>query len=461
VHTTIRSLKKINSWALVGLSVVSAVIITDLLTIVISLIVWGRVPVELLVMGTIAATVVPSILAPILIYLVRRTASLEDINQELYREISERKKAQDALRQANWVVENSPVMFFRWKAVEGWPVELVSENVVQLGYTPQDFLAGSVPFAALVHPEDLDRVAREVQDYSARGVDRFRQEYRIITQDGKTRWVDDRKVIERDAGGQVTHYQGIVIDITDRKQAAAEREKLIAELEIKNKELERFTYTVSHDLKAPLITIKGFLGFLEQDALAGNVDRLKADTHRINEAADKMQRLLGELLELSRIGRMMNPPQQVPFEIVVREALDVVHGRLKARGVRVEIAEGLPTVYGDRARLVQVVQNLVDNAAKFMGDRPEPCIEIGTRGSDSGGQPVFFVRDDGIGIDRQYHERIFGLFNKLDAHTEGTGVGLALVKRIVEVHGGRIWVESEGVGKGATFCFTLPRNRDY
>jgi signal transduction histidine kinase len=154
----------------------------------------------------------------------------------------------------------------------------------------------------------------------------------------------------------------------------------------------------------------------------------------------------------------MNPPQAVPFEAVVREALELAHGHLEARGVQVAIAPNLPTVQGDRARLVEVVQNLVDNAAKFMGNQPAPCIEIGQRGAqvDADGKPIFFVRDNGIGIEPQYHDKIFGLFNKLNPQTEGTGVGLALVKRIVEVHGGRIWVESAGLAKGSTFCFTLP-----
>ena len=125
------------------------------------------------------------------------------------------------------------------------------------------------------------------------------------------------------------------------------------------------------------------------------------------------------------------------------------------RAVIVEVAAGLPTVYGDRARLVEVVQNLIDNAVKYMGNQPDPRIEIGARVSEDPSQTVFFVRDNGIGIDPQYHERVFGLFNKLDTTSDGTGVGLALVKRIVEVHGGRIWIESAGVGAGATFCFTL------
>jgi signal transduction histidine kinase len=213
---------------------------------------------------------------------------------------------------------------------------------------------------------------------------------------------------------------------------------------------------VSHDLKSPLVTIRGFLGFVEKDALAGNMERLKADMARITGATDKMQRLLNELLELAHIGRMMNPPQAVPFETVVGEALELVRGCIQERGVLVTVAPGLPTVYGDRVRLIEVVQNLVDNAAKFMGNQPAPRIEIGQCGVDADGKPILFVRDNGIGIESQYHERIFGLFDKLDARTEGTGVGLALVRRIIEVHGGRIWVESRGADSGATFYFTLP-----
>lgn len=247
----------------------------------------------------------------------------------------------------------------------------------------------------------------------------------------------------------------MVRDISQRKWVESEREKLINELENKNAELERFTYTVSHDLKSPLITIKGFLGFLEQDAASGNIARLRSDVHRIADATDKMQALLNELLELSRVGRLVNPYQIVSFNELVHDALTIVHGRLHENDVRVTVQEDMPSVYGDRQRLLEILQNLVDNAAKFVvSRRNNHRIEIGHSGFQND-KPVFFVRDNGIGIDPAHHERIFGLFNKLDVASEGTGVGLALVKRIVEVHGGRIWVESEA-GQGSTFYFTLP-----
>jgi PAS domain S-box-containing protein len=250
-------------------------------------------------------------------------------------------------------------------------------------------------------------------------------------------------------------YAGIVItqDISERKQAEADREKLIAELTAKNAELERFTYTVSHDLKSPLVTIKGFLGYLEQDAVNGDMERLKEDSKRITNAVDKMAQLLNDLLELSRIGRFVNPMEIVPFDDVARQALELVHGRLQEHRVLVELQPDLPAVYGDKSRLIEVLQNLLDNAAKYMGAQPEPRIQIGCfAGEDN--KSIFFVRDNGIGIAPEYREKIFGLFNKLDPLSEGTGIGLALVRRIIEFHGGKVWVES-ATGKGSAFCFTL------
>jgi len=249
-------------------------------------------------------------------------------------------------------------------------------------------------------------------------------------------------------------------DVTEKIKAQEEVQKLneelkerVRELEASNDELTQFTYTVSHDLKSPLVTINGYLGYIEQDALSGNIDRLKQDTQRIQEAVNKMHALLTELLELSRIGRMMNEPEDIPFANLVKDALDIVHGQLEANQVTVHTQPNLPIIHGDRQRLIEVLQNLIENAVKYMGDQANPQIEIGQQGNEDE-KIIFFVRDNGIGIAPEYHERIFGLFNKLDAQSEGTGIGLALVKRIVEFHRGRIWVDSE-VGEGATFFFTL------
>jgi PAS domain S-box-containing protein len=234
-----------------------------------------------------------------------------------------------------------------------------------------------------------------------------------------------------------------------------QRQELITELESKNAELERFTYTVSHDLKSPLVTITGFLGYIEQDLTKGNFERIKGNMSRIANAAQKMQELLNDLLELSRIGRLMNEPEAIPFGEIVNEAIDRVHGRLDEIDGTLEVQRDLPVVYCDRVRLVEVVQNLIDNAVKYRNPNRLSRIEIGTNGLDEKDHTIFFVRDNGIGIEPQYHDRIFGLFNKLDSTSDGTGIGLSLVKRIIEVHNGRIWVESQS-GHGSTFFFTLP-----
>jgi signal transduction histidine kinase len=233
-----------------------------------------------------------------------------------------------------------------------------------------------------------------------------------------------------------------------------ERGRLINKLEASNAELERFTYTVSHDLRNPLVTIKGFLGMLKKDLHDQRMDRVQNDFHRIAGATDKMDELLSDLLELSRIGRIINPPEEVDLARLVQDAIDSVEARLRSKHVTVHVQPHLPIISGDRIRLREVFENLIDNAVKYMGDQRNPVIEVGFHENE--GEPVMFVKDNGIGIESRYHTKIFGLFEKLDPNVEGTGIGLALVKRIIETHGGKIWVESEGPGKGTKFCFTIP-----
>jgi signal transduction histidine kinase len=227
-----------------------------------------------------------------------------------------------------------------------------------------------------------------------------------------------------------------------------------ADLAAKNAELERFTYTVSHDLKSPLVTIRGFAELAGNDLVAGRLERARQDLDRIVTAADKMHRLLEELLELSRVGRVVHEPEDVHLGELAREAVELVRGRIGQADMAVDVAHDLPVVRADRRRLLEVYQNLVENAAKFTHVGRDARVQIGVR--SDGGERVFFVRDNGRGIEPRFLERVFALFEKLDAGAEGTGVGLALVRRIVEAHGGRVWAESDGPGHGTTVCFTLP-----
>jgi len=233
-----------------------------------------------------------------------------------------------------------------------------------------------------------------------------------------------------------------------------ERARLISDLEAKNAELERFTYTVSHDLKSPLITVRAYLDSIRQDLDRGQYQRVSEDLRRVSTASDRMRELLDGLLKLSRVGRIVNAPEAVPLQALAEEAVAMARGRLAARGVVTAVASNLPVVRVDRQRMLDVFVNLLDNAAKFMGDEAEPRILIDAKAED--GRVTVRVCDNGIGIDPAHHHRVFGLFERLDPSAEGTGLGLALARRIVDAHGGRIWVESEGPGRGVTFCFTVP-----
>ncbi len=267
-------------------------------------------------------------------------------------------------------------------------------------------------------------------------------------------------------------------DVTERKQQQEE-------LKRKNEELERFTYTVSHDLKSPLVTMRGFAGMIQKDLSAGRHERISGDLERIMGAADKMEHLLNDLLNLSRIGRFVNPPTDIQMGLLVQEVLELLETTVEMKKAEIIVDENLPVVYGDRQRLKEVMQNLIENALKFACEQAVPRIEIGKAGerhlcrkdghtntntgeyvaadtdvagccSGDNREVVFYVRDNGVGIEAPYLETIFNLFHKLDVKAPGTGIGLALVRRIIEHHNGRIWAESAGAGRGSTFYFTLP-----
>ncbi|HLO13524.1 MAG TPA: PAS domain S-box protein [Anaerolineales bacterium] len=369
-------------------------------------------------------------------------------------DITALKNTEDALRRSEArtraLLDAIPDMIFEFKG-DGTMLQFVASTTNRPLLPPEEFLGKKIQD---VLPSVADQTIFAIERVLESGhVHAF--EYQLM-QDGVNKTFEARIVpLSTDT------VLAMVRDISLQKWIIGEREKLITELELKNAELERFTYTVSHDLKSPLITIKGFLGFLREDSKSGNYKRLDSDIQRISDAADKMQRLLNDLLELSRIGRLVNVPQSVNLNEVIAEVLELLHGRIHGGTVpiRVTVEENLPKVHGDRPRLFEVLQNLIDNAAKFMGDQPNPCITIGQEGTTEDNAVVFFVRDNGIGIDPKFKDRIFGLFDKLDPRSDGTGIGLALAKRIIEFHRGKIWVESEP-GKGASFYFTLPQSEN-
>lgn len=230
-------------------------------------------------------------------------------------------------------------------------------------------------------------------------------------------------------------------------------EVLNRDLESKNRALEDLGFSFSHDLKTPLVSIQGFVGLLEQDAREGRFEDLHADIEEIRNATHQMNLLLNGLRELSSLGGRQMQRQSFAYESVIQEALRRLRRTLEARGAEVSIGDDLPQVVGHREMLVRALEQLIDNAAKFVAEGQCPSIEIGVRPDKA--EPVFYVRDRGIGIDPDHRHSIFKLFQRLDPSHEGVGIGLVVAERVVKAHGGTLWVESDGAGKGSTFCFSL------
>jgi PAS domain S-box-containing protein len=311
--------------------------------------------------------------------------------------------------------------------------------------TPEEVLEDASKIFANIHPDDLAGVNRWIQK-SAQDMVRLPFEFRVKFDDGTERWLLSDSQPELESDGSVL-WHGFITDITDRK-------KIEAILEKKSAEIEQFIYTVSHDLRTPLVTVKTFLGFLESDMITGNQNQISQDVQFINAAADKMKLLLDELLELSRIGYVEIGPIAVSFINVISEVQEVLAGVIKESSAIILQPDTDQVLVGDRLRLCQIWQNLIENAIKYRQDDRVPVIELGVK--QMNGETVFFVKDNGIGVDPQYHHKIFGIFEQLNQQSSGAGMGLALVRRITEKYDGRIWVESEGVGKGSCFFFTLP-----
>jgi PAS domain S-box-containing protein len=325
-----------------------------------------------------------------------------------------------------------------------------------LGLTPQDLL--SKPFIEFVHPEDRASTIEETAKL-ANGGETISFHNRYRSGDGSYRWLVWNASFD-------PHRQRIYAaarDVTEKKTSEEKIEKLNSELEKRveelqsvNQELEAFTYSVSHDLRAPLRHVTGFVDLLQRN-LSGNVDE---KSHRfltvISESAHRMGILIDDLLGFSRAGRVAMRSKRVAFRVLVEAVRRELEPEAAGREVEWTLGD-LPDVLGDAALIRQVLVNLLSNALKYTGPMPVAKIEIGCL-PEASGDAVLFVRDNGVGFDMKYVERLFGVFQRLHRTEEfdGTGIGLANVRRIVHRHGGRTWAEGS-VGGGATFYFSLPR----
>ena len=259
----------------------------------------------------------------------------------------------------------------------------------------------------------------------------------------------------------------VIALMNEANQAKQRAERHEAKLADRNKEMERFVYTVSHDLKNPLVTILGYATMLQGELRNHDNPKLDGWARRIVQAGQRMNDTVKDLIELSRVGHVPHEPTRVDLNNLIPEVLDGLQQQIDRYGAHVQIQPELPTVTADPHRIAEVFDNLITNALKHGCTHTDPRIEIGAIAD--GSHVKAFVRDHGEGIAERYHSKVFGLFQRLDSQAEGTGVGLAIVKRIVEAHGGRVWVESPVTSpeltrdnhgnNGAAFWISLPQTK--
>ncbi len=390
--------------------------------------------------------------------LINELVELRQRIAELEKAAAERKRVDEALRKAKELFEKAFIsqrdaIIILDARIPPMILDCNPATTEIFGYTRQEILGRTTAFlhvdeTALKKFQELLYPAIEERGFF------HLPEFEMRRKDGTVFPTEHSMVPLKDEQGKRIGWVSMVRDITERKKAEKERERLLKELEAKNVALDRFTYTVSHDLRSPLVTIQGFTDMVQTDLAQNELEKAKDNLKFIDKAATKMEKLLSDTLQLSRIGRMVNPPEDVPFGDIVQEALAQIAEQIKSSGVEISVAEDFPTVHVDRMRIAEVLVNLIVNSINYRGEQPHPKIEIGYRIDN--GERVFFVQDNGVGIDKSQHEKVFDLFYQVDASgSKGTGAGLAIVKRIIAVHGGRIWIESEK-GKGCTICFTLP-----
>jgi PAS domain S-box-containing protein len=393
-----------------------------------------------------------------------RTRELTQVNEQLRlinRELEELKERYRDLYQ------NAPAMYFSLGR-DGTLLECNDTLLRALGY-PREALVGR-PYQVLLPQEGRARFAARFAEFLRSG--RIEVPSQWVKADGGRIevWVAGTAV--RDESGRIVHSRSVAQDVTARHRLEAElREKndrlahTIDELSRRNREMDEFTYVVSHDLREPLRTLTAFSDFLMRD-YGERLDREGREfVEHIVAASRRMRALIDDLLSLSRAGRVTSEPARVDLGEVVADVRADLAELIRSKGAEVAFDGPLPEVWGDRARLGQLLANLVANGLKY-NDKPDPRVEIGAAegagpegaAPDDGGWVTVWVRDNGIGIDPQFHAKIFKLFRRL--HTpeeyEGTGAGLAICSKIAQAHGGRVWVESEP-GRGSTFFVSLRR----
>lgn len=392
------------------------------------------------------------------------------VQDELFVDIGKRKEAESALRESELryrrLLESVTDYIYSVTVEEGTAVSTThaAACVAVTGYTSRDYDLDPELWFNMVHPDDRKAVLLQA-DLILSGDNVPPLEHRIMHKDGMVLWIKNTVVRRYDEEGTLVAYDALVSDITGRKLAEEEIKRLNEELEVRikertaqletaNNELESFSYSVSHDLRAPLRHISGFSQALMEE-YGDKIDTEgKGYLQRLCSASLRMSDLIDALLSLSRLSRSQLSFVPVDLTAMAGRVASDLKQRRPERTVKFNIAKGL-TVHGDPGLLHAVMENLLGNAWKYSSKKSSAYIEFA--GNDAGAEHMFYVSDNGAGFDMEYVDKLFAPFQRLhrEDEFEGTGIGLATVQRIIHRHGGRVWAEGES-GKGAKFYFTIP-----
>lgn len=368
-------------------------------------------------------------------------------------EYKEPAQMDDAAKLYRLLIENSNAVLIRWKCEEGFPVVFLSENVSQFGYSHREFIDKKLNYTDIIHPLDKARVLQEYQKHRDGGDPSYHQEYRIITKHGDTRWIDDLTSVDE---SNPEFHHAVLLDITERKNAETMLQSSMDELQKINSELDRFVYRASHDLKAPLRSIMGLINLARTDIAddCGQSEYLD----KIFKSATKLDSFICDLVNFSRNTRLDLQIRQINFQTIVEETVEQLKYMEHADRIVINSQVNDEPFFSDENRISIIFGNMISNAIKYQdlsdGKESELAISININAEEA----VIEFIDNGIGIAEEQQINIFNMFTRASEQSEGSGLGLFIVKEIVNKLEGSLSVTSEP-GKGSIFTFTIPNRK--
>jgi len=337
-------------------------------------------------------------------------------------------------------------------SMDGYFLKVNSSFEQILGYSSEELL--SRPFFDFIHPDDVKKTKDIVKDELSKGISIVKFENRYICKNGSIRWLS----WSSQPGAEEGIMYSMAYDITDQKKAEEENIMIAEKLKKSNYELEQFAYIASHDLQEPSRVISSYCQLL-RDKLYRDID-MEGEKYLdyIIDSSARMKTLIKELLDYSRVGKEKEPFEEINLNELLKEVLKDFEMSIRETKAKIIIKNDMPIIFGVRFRIKQLAQNLINNSLKFRSIKP-PVIRIGCCEESTEKSWLFYIKDNGIGIKVEYYNRVFGIFKRLYSREEypGTGIGLALCKRIVETHRGNIWIDSGSKG-GTWIYFTIAKN---